>query len=322
MKITVVAHLAPPSHCAGAEMMLLSMLRPLVERGHEVQWLLSRPTLNTSAYDLHGIIVHPSGTYDLVNQIRASDLAVTHLENTPILVTLARAYDVPFIIVKHNDHDSSRAWAVDDAAALVMNSQWLADAYGNPANSIIVRPPVIPSDYLTNPGTKVTLINLNENKGGNILAALAQRMPDVAFLGIIGAYGDQIIPDLPNVEIRPHTSDMRTVYGDTRILLMPSRYESWGRTAVEAMWSGIPVIASPTPGLVEALGPAGTFCDRDNLSSWVFEIRRLMRGEHWCAASRLAAARALDLDMAGDVTRWTNFIEQAPLPPQLVGSAA
>ena len=40
---------------------------------------------------------------------------------------------------------------------------------------------------------------------------------------------------------------------------MPSRYESWGRVAVEAMSCGIPVIANPTPGLQESLADAGYF---------------------------------------------------------------
>jgi glycosyltransferase involved in cell wall biosynthesis len=61
----------------------------------------------------------------------------------------------------------------------------------------------------------------------------------------------------------------------TRVLLMPSRYESYGRTAIEAAASGIPTIAHPTPGLREALGAAGIYANRDNPDDWVTAIRAL-----------------------------------------------
>ncbi|WP_262928542.1 glycosyltransferase family 4 protein [Streptomyces sp. CBMA152] len=48
------------------------------------------------------------------------------------------------------------------------------------------------------------------------------------------------------------------VYSRSRVILMPSLYESWGRVAVEAFASGIPVIAHTTPGLVESMGEAGS----------------------------------------------------------------
>ena len=38
-----------------------------------------------------------------------------------------------------------------------------------------------------------------------------------------------------------HTTDMRSVYAQTRVLLVPSVYESYGRVALEAAASGIPL---------------------------------------------------------------------------------
>jgi glycosyltransferase involved in cell wall biosynthesis len=62
----------------------------------------------------------------------------------------------------------------------------------------------------------------------------------------------------------------------TKILLVPSQEESWGRVAVEAMSSGIPVISNPTPGLREACGEAGIYIDRENIAEWVQMINRLL----------------------------------------------
>lgn len=109
----------------------------------------------------------------------------------------------------------------------------------------------------------------------------------------------------------PH--GMVRVYGKTRVLLMPSIYESWGRVGVEAMASGIPVIANPTDGLSEALGDAGVFVDRDDLDGWENAIRRLQDGRSWNAASRRAKARSAELDAlrASDIDRWCEAVENA-----------
>ena len=87
---------------------------------------------------------------------------------------------------------------------------------------------------------RITLINLCENKGARLFWALAARMPKTQFLAVKGAYGTQIVQDLPNVEVQEHVpgDQMRDkVYARTRVLLVPSSYESWGRVAVEAMAS-------------------------------------------------------------------------------------
>lgn len=310
LRIVVMAHLAPPRHCAGAEMMLLSMLRPLVERGHRVDWVLSRETPDSAAYDLHGITVHPRGTGDPMQLITDADVVISHLENMPRAVLLSRIAGVPFVLVMHNDHEISRTWSVPDAAAIVTNSVWMDAAFGNPVNGVVVRPPVIAGDYRTTPGRKVTLVNLNPNKGGRLFAELVARMPDVEFLAVVGAYGDQIVPHGPNVEVREHGGDMREVYSSSRLVLMPSLYESWGRVGVEAMCSGIPVIAHPTPGLVESLGRAGVFVDRGRVGAWETTIRRLLTPGAWEKASEAAFRRAAELDPTEDLNRWCDAVER------------
>lgn len=313
MKITFFAHLAPPRHCAGAERMLEAMLGVLVDAGHTVDWLLSRATLEIEPYDLHGITVHPLGSYDIATQLMGCDLVVSHLENMGRAMTWARLAEIPYILVMHNDLKLSMDWAAADAAAIVLNSQWMAEAYGHPTNGLIVRPPVFTEQYRTTPGDKVTLINLNEAKGGQVFADLARRMPDVEFLGVMGAYGDQIVPVLPNVEIRQHGTDMRDVYGSTRILLAPSSYESWGRVGVEAMASGIPVIAHPTPGLLESLDFAGNFVHRGDLDGWEATLRRLLEEPGiWERDSELSRHRSAKLEVLAleDLTRWLLTVEQ------------
>jgi hypothetical protein len=66
---------------------------------------------------------------------------------------------------------------------------------------------------------------------------------------------------------------------------MPSSYESWGRVAIEAACSGIPTIAHPTDGLLEALGPAGIFVDRRKTRQWQAELERLDDPDQYAKAS-------------------------------------
>jgi glycosyltransferase involved in cell wall biosynthesis len=93
---------------------------------------------------------------------------------------------------------------------------------------------------------------------------------------------------------------------------MPSERETWGMTGVEAMASGIPVIAHPTPGLLESLGDAGVFVDRSDADGWVEQIERLHDPTEWATASAKALTRAAELRdlMRDDIARFVTEVER------------
>ncbi len=326
MRVLAMLHLYPEAHNGGAEMMAHAMLRALVDTGHEVDVQLSqRHNQITAPYELDGVRVWPpseTGKLDVHRWLDDTDVIVTHLENTPRAMAIAMMTEqlgrpIPLISLQHNTFEMTKNWCRPWTTA-VYNSEWMRADYeawfrqvGRPAPpSIVVRPPVWPAEYATVPGDRVTLINLYEPKGSPLFWELARRMPDVQFLGVIGAYGEQVVEELPNVEIVPHGPRIRDrVYARTRVLLMPSRYESWGRCAVEAAASGIPTIAHPTPGLTESLGDAGIFCDRDDADGWETALRQVLDGRRWKAASRRALARSAELDPTEDLNRWVSTVE-------------
>ena len=157
----------------------------------------------------------------------------------------------------------------------------------------------------------ITLLNVNGNKGGAVLIEIARRMPDRSFLGVRGAYGEMVIDEtLPNLTYRHQASSVTEILAETGILLMPSRHEAWGRAAVEAMCSGIPVIAHPCPGLLDALGDAGLFCDRDDIDAWVRTIRALESPGHYRAMSERCLRRSRELDPRPDLARFGAFIDR------------
>lgn len=328
-QLTIIArvHAMPPEHNAGAEHMLVMMLSALRARGHRVQVWLSQAGGARSVYEYEGVEVVPQGArLDFASAARRADLLVSHLECVPTTAALARGFGRPMAVICHNDHRPTlRDMAAGGVALAVYNSQWVASeaalffaeypASVRPRREIVVRPPVDAARYATKAGTAVTLINCNEAKGGRVLEGLAKRMPDQQFLAVRGAYGEQILPDLPNVEIVEHLpgEDMRgRVYRRTRVLLMPSAYESWGRTAVEALASGIPVIANPTRGLCESLGEAGIYVDRKDIDTWQTVIERLLEdpAEYRLAAKR-ARARSAELDPSVDLQAWCDAVEEA-----------
>lgn len=324
MRIIARLHAYPPTHNAGAEWMAAAMLSALARRGHDVQVWLSIYNGRRIPYELDGVEVIPAAArLDYARAVRDADAVISHLENVPSAAALARGWGRPFVVLCHNTFlPTWRNMASGTTALAVYNSEWMrAEAElwfadnrkaVRPANEIVVRPPVFADDYRTTPGDRITLINLYDPKGGGLFWRLAEAMPDRQFLGVLGAYGDQVIRELPNVEILDHVpgGEMADrVYARTRVLLMPSVYESWGRTGVEAIASGIPVVAHPTPGLTESLADAGIFVDREDMDGWVATLRALEDPAEWQAASDRALQRSKELGPAADLQVWCEAIE-------------
>ncbi|MFE9432318.1 glycosyltransferase family 4 protein [Streptomyces sp. NPDC006640] len=325
MQVVARLHAAPPRHNAGAEWMAWSMFRALVERGHDVTVWLSRYGEDHEPYELDGVKVIPlESRLDFATAVRRASVLVSHLENVKPTAALARGYGKPFVAICHNTFTPTfKDMASGGTALAVYNSQWMAreaDVFFaeypktiRPEQSLIIRPPVFAEDYATKPGDRITLINTNPDKGGGLFHDLAERMSDREFLAVMGAYGAQTdYSDLPNVEVVEQMSghEMReAVYGRTKVLLMPSFYESWGRAGVEALASGIPVLAHPTPGLCESLAEGGIFLERQDLDGWEAVLRKLETPAEYRLASKRAKARSAELDPTAELSAWCDAVE-------------
>ncbi len=317
MRVLAMLPAYPPGRNVGSWIMTHGLLRALVARGHDADVVLSAAT--GAPYMLDGVRVWPRvDKRDPFRFIDDTDVVIAHAESAARAAVLGELRGVPVVQIAHNTSAFTEAALRKRRVSLtVFNSAHMAATVGaGCGRSIVVRPPVHAAEYETSPGDAVTLINLSEDKGAEVFYALAERFPDRRFLGVRGGYGVQVLPrgpdDLPNVEVIDHVPahEMRDrVYARTRVLLMPSAHESWGRTGVEAMASGIPVLAHPTDGLRESLGGAGVFCDRDDVDAWEAVLRLLLDGRRWRAASRRAKARAAELDPVADLDRWCREIE-------------
>jgi glycosyltransferase involved in cell wall biosynthesis len=325
LNIVARVHAYPNDHNAGAEWAVHEMLRALVQRGHRATVWLNQWAASRKPYEVDGVQVmpHEPSSRAFQSAVPRASAVVSHLESVPGAACLARGHGVPLIVVCHNTFDLTwQPMQTGSSALAVVNSQWmlaeaeaaLTEAACRPGRVLVVRPPVWPEEYRTSRGECITLVNCTMSKGVGVLAELAERMPDRKFLAVRGGYGEQQPPDLANVVVLDHMPgrQMRdAVYARTRLLLMPSDYESWGRVGVEAMASGIPVLAHPTEGLTESLGNAGVFCDREDVDAWQAAIEKLDDRDAYRAASRRAAARLKALDPTADLTSWCDAVEEA-----------
>ena len=181
-------------------------------------------------------------------------------------------------------------------------------------------------------GDCITLVNANENKGVNQFIEIAKRMPNRKFLAIKPYYGNlnpMIVPN--NVELIPFDDDIRNVLKRTRILLMPSYYESFGRIAVESMYNGIPVIYSrpvsnskhpggSTEGVEEWIKPAGISCEREDIEEWASLITSLDDETIYSERSELVKQHIQTMNLFTEVTRVAglveNFVRENPVKIQ------
>lgn len=305
MRILWIIHLYPPYHNCGAEYMAHSLNKFLITQGYSVKVILRQAQRNNpnKVYDIDGVTVFPPTT-PLEMAVRNCDAVFTHLDYTQLALQMGRKFGKKTVHFVHNDTPYQSVINSPDTG-VVYNSQWIKEAL-NYANPSFVMPP--PCDWrfydvVNNPDGNeyISLINLDANKGGHILTKIAEQLPDKKFLAVSGSYSatddGQFLQQPTNVTVLPNTPDILSVYRQTRVLLMPSLYESWGRTATEAFCNGIPVISSVTPGLKENCGNAGIYIkDREDISEWVKQIKRLDDKKEYKKQSEKVRKRSRELD--------------------------
>lgn len=279
-------------HNAGAEVTLHQTLQLLKRQGHTVEVLASRVFDDGSgSYLVDGVKVNSySSKRDPVLHFPQHDLILTQLECAARGSLVAQQYDKPSVQMVHNYTDFSLGIARRYCDRLVFNSyntRRIIEEDGTHKPNCVLYPLVDPDLYRVQKPLRyedgyVTLINLSDgtepfyDKGYRVFYRLAETFPELRFLGVIGAYGNQDIRrDLPNVTFMPHTQNPLEIYRQTSVLLVPSTIESFGRVAVEAAASGIPSISTDLPGPMEA-GVSFAYLDPEDYWTWEAALRNLL----------------------------------------------
>jgi hypothetical protein len=312
--IVWLMHSYVPNVRAGAEITAHALNQMLVAAGWRV--IIVLPDYQQANIDGVECIRYEQGSAAVDAVFRSADVFFCQNYDAQQAIQTLEAYGRPIVFFLHIEREKSdvlqQRFGVP--VAVVYNSATQREQNPTIHESAIIRPYIPYSDFTVRdkplPTGPVTLLNCNDNKGGGVLIELARQLRSVEFLGVRGSY-DKQLEDVAvrNLRYRPSVEDPRPIYAGAGIVIMPSRAESWGRVALEAMASGVPVICSKTHGLAEATGgAAAAYCRPDDIGCWAEAIQRL-RGDPAAyrtaveAGKRRIAALAAEDDFA-EFEKW------------------
>jgi glycosyltransferase involved in cell wall biosynthesis len=147
--------------------------------------------------------------------------------------------------------------------------------------------------------SKLTLVNpRDKHKGLDLFLELARLLPTEEFQ-VAGTLYDASKADemaeIENVKYLGWCDDMRSVYANTKLLIIPSKYqEGGGRVVVEAFANGIPVIGSDIGGVPDYIGEGGDIVENYTDSrEWTTTVEKYLSDKsYYESKSRKAKQRS------------------------------
>jgi len=259
-KIVLLTQSFLPTTFAGSELSAYETIKYLRLRGHTIIIFTNKWSVNE--YDGFKIYKYDDSDKFCKTEILNADYVFFQMDHTYKNMELInqRKNDV-FIFIHLID---SNPWLLQQKTSfpltVVYNSNMTQDTLPTLHTNMRMIPYVNTEKFTeirnyTADNQTVCLVNCNQNKGGSLLLHLAEK---------------------ENIKYVENQKDITSVYKQVGILIMPSKNETWGRTAVEAMASGIPVIHSESPGLVECVGGAGILCPYNDEEAWMKAIRKIL----------------------------------------------
>lgn len=303
------------------------LARELIGRGHEVR-VLNYDDVPDDHDDVVGYPVISRPRADVVREPLPAEptadvvvVAALNRERDPwTRSAIDAAGAIPVVLYVHDlggvELASQLGPALRGVAAVSDFVSEAIRARGGTATTVL---PLVPRALYRAPTSREVALFVNPipQKGLELVLDLARRRPDVRFAFArawrlepadlerleAGARG------LGNVEIRPPTPDPAVLYGDARVLLVPSIYpEAWGRVVVEAHASGIPAIVSGAGGLPEALRDGGiAIAPQAGPQAWLDAFARLCDDEDEYGRYAALAERNGERAQAGLATQVDRF---------------
>ena len=189
---------------------------------------------------------------------------------------VARRHGVPVVFwLRHLRYQHADLF--DSCSAMIVPSEFSARFYKEKFGidcDVVPAPIRMDRAFCPNRRPKcATFVAPNPNKGAfyfaRIATELARLRPDIPMLVAVGR-GDLSWLDktglnlrkLPNLKVMPPTPDARNFWSVTRVHLAPALWnETFMRTGAEAMFNGIPVLASRRGAIPATLGESGFLFD-------------------------------------------------------------
>jgi glycosyltransferase involved in cell wall biosynthesis len=262
---------------------------PLWNMGGEVSLHRSMKAINgdkfvltdtDEQYEFEGVNVKKIDTPDALNidadpkpiakQLKDLNARVVIGQNELSLpaVLAAKEADAISIVNVHTPpkYGSGIAKAMLSTDYAVYNTKVSAIQWGD-QRGFVLHPPISPMpDNFSGGGDAYTLLSSLVNKGVEVVLELAKKYPDKRFI-IVRSPAEKThglkdlesrADKLSNVELHPRVApeEVHKYLEQTKVLLVPSRYETYGMSAIEAAGYGIPSIHVDTPHVREGIGDA------------------------------------------------------------------
>jgi glycosyltransferase involved in cell wall biosynthesis len=245
-----------------------------------------------------------------VKRIGPDVLLLDSLRQLHAVADAGIALSCPIVLMVHDVHFRTAGKELPRglSVTVVANSPFTAGAFGEHfgVEPLVVTPAIDFDRYRTDrPDARfVTMITPRRGKGLETTMHVAASLRDQPFLLVEGwpmssEHWRQLevrARALGNVTLRRATDDMRSVYRDTRLLLVPSKttVETFGRVVVEGQVSGIPAVARAVGALPWVVGSGGVVMDADAPDEdWTPAVQQLLHDDAlYARMSNLALANA------------------------------
>lgn len=331
MTIVALTHGYPPLWNMGGEVALHRSLKAL--NGEKIVL-----TKTDNEYTFEGIHVKPIDTPDVLNikanhvpiarQLQTLGARVMIAQNELSLPGVRAASEIGAISVV-NVHTPPRfgrtvrqGMRFTDYA--IYNTETSAREWGEPG-AFVLHPPISPlPNKINNKGDAYTLLSSLRNKGVTVVLEMARRYPDKRFIIVRSpAEPTHGIPDLEqqasklsNVELHPRVApeEVHQYLAQTRILLAPSMYETYGMSAIEAAGYGIPSIHVDTPHVREGIGEAAILVPPLGVEETAKGIEAIEQNYKKYADGSRAKAEWLHKRQENELANFASYIDNLTKP--------
>lgn len=301
-----ILHIITPSRLSGAELLVLRMSSAMVRKGHEVS-VLSKPIKSfMEAADRHSVQVSGAriggkgsavACARMVREVRrlAPDVVLAHLSTAAFWGSLAARWcRTPCIGYVHAT--AHAVWYRRCPALVCVSEAVAADLRRQGVGSArlhVVRNGLDPGPFVRSSASRVysadravtvgTVAHLSRKKGFDVLLAVAEALPSLRFAvvgegplrGELEAWSRSRLDG--RLDVMGWRADVAEAMQAFDVFALLSRQEGLPLVILEAMASGLPVVATRISGIPEVVadGETGLLVDPGDVGEGAAAIQRL-----------------------------------------------
>ena len=331
MSVVALSHGYPPLWNLGGEVSLHRTLKVIKEDTYVL-------TKTDNPYTFEGINVRQINTPNVLDinanpkpiaeQLSALNARVVIGQNELSLPAVLAADKIGAVSIVNVHTPPKYGGGIKDAMLAtdyaIYNTTVAAKEWGEP-DAFVLHPPIssIPANT-SNKGDAYTLLSSLTNKGVTVMIDLAKMHPDKRFIIVRSpaepTHGlkniEEVVAEIPNIELHPRVAPEQ-VYKyleQTRILFVPSRYETYGMSAIEAAGYGIPCIHVDTPHVREGIGDAAVLIRPLNVNDAEKGIHKIEKNYSLYSQAARSKAEWLHSRQARELEQFASLIETIEKP--------